>query len=247
MRPGAQQLVGSAAGPPPDGPMAHKTKAWYNANLPKGEIQERLLYEADGTFVIRDSNSAPGAFAFSCVQNGKIGHRIIEPVADGFRFKSYDQSFPTLAALVTHHSKVLASGLKVKLIDPRPFGMVQANFEQRQAEASSGGGGGDTGGGGGSILNEHTWNCMTLDRASALKRLEGKPAGAFVVRPSDKAHCAISMNKPGGGQFHQHIESVAGGLRLKGGATSVHADLHAFVTFYAKAGCPDLPCPFIDI
>ena len=43
------------------------------------------------------------------------------------------------------------------------------------------------------------------------------------------------------GRYHQHIESVPGGIQLKKSTVS-HVDLHAFVKHYSQASQSDLPC-----
>jgi hypothetical protein len=85
------------------------------------------------------------------------------------------------------------------------------------------------------------WDCMMDDKATALAKIKGKGAGAFVLRPSDKAFAAISVVKPDGSMFHQHIEDVGGGrLRMKK-STAEHTDMAAFVLHYSQPSQADLP------
>jgi tensin len=84
-----------------------------------------------GTFVVRDSNSFPGAFGLALkvsqapagVQPGDgtelVRHFLIEPSAKGVRLKgcSNEPVFGTLAALIYQHS-ITPSALPAKLILP---------------------------------------------------------------------------------------------------------------------------------
>ena len=85
---------------------------------------------------------------------------------------------------------------------------------------------------------------MLLTKEQALAKIKGRAAGSFVIRSSDKSYAALSMIKPDGSQFHQHILEVAGGLQVKK-TTSVHADLAALVLHFSSPSQSDLPCPLI--
>lgn len=89
------------------------------------------------------------------------------------------------------------------------------------------------------------WDCTMLSKADALARLEGRPAGSFVIRASGKPHAraAISMIRPDGTQFHQHIVESGGKLMLKGGAGPGHKTLGAFVLHHTSPAQTGLPCP----
>lgn len=90
------------------------------------------------------------------------------------------------------------------------------------------------------------WHCLTNTKEQALAKIKGKPPGAFVIRPSDKAYAAISMVKPDGTSiFQQHIEESPQGLCLKASCINT-ADLNAFVAHYCSGAQTDLPCPLID-
>lgn len=89
------------------------------------------------------------------------------------------------------------------------------------------------------------WDCTKLPKADALARLEGRPTGSFVIRASGKPNvrAAISLIRPDGSQFHQHIVESGGKLWLKGGAGPGHKTFGALVLHYASPAQTGLPCP----
>jgi len=90
------------------------------------------------------------------------------------------------------------------------------------------------------------WDCLLLTKQEALAKISGKPQGAFVIRPSDKAYAAMSMVKPDGSQYNQHIEELGNGnLRLKTSAAE-HATLADLVVHYASPSQSDLPCSLVE-
>ncbi len=84
------------------------------------------------------------------------------------------------------------------------------------------------------------WNGLDLSRDDALARIAGAGPGAFVLRPSDKAFCALSLVKKDGSQWHQHIDALPAGLQIKK-TSAVHADLFALVDYYSDPAQRDLP------
>eukprot|EP00729_Bicosta_minor_P015862 gene15862-6966_t len=75
------------------------------------------------------------------------------------------------------------------------------------------------------------WDCRNISKEEALERLVGKPV-------------ALSMLKDGG-QFHQQIEQVAEGIRIKK-TDKTFPNLAAFVAFYSTPSQTVLPTPLVD-
>lgn len=110
------------------------SKYWYKPNITREEAIEILKDKPPGTFVVRDSNSFPGAFGLALkvatpppgVQtksNGEgaelVRHFLIEPTAKGVKLKGCNNEpvFGSLAALVYQHS-ITPLSLPSKLILP---------------------------------------------------------------------------------------------------------------------------------
>lgn len=224
------------------GPNDHVKMEWYQQFLSKGNLAPLLEGEQDGTFVVRDSSSNPGSFAFSYITGGKVQHKLIEKFGEGVGLKGSSQSFPNLATLIDFHVKNSSPALKSRLRYP-PEGY---------ANKIKGGGSGGGGGGGdapaassvpSSSGGDDHWDVRRLTKDQALAKLAGKPQGSFVIRSSDKAYAALSLVKPDGNMFHQHIDELPGqGLRLKK-TDSIHADLNAFVAYFSSPQQEGLVCP----
>lgn len=200
---------------------------WYIPNLQKNEISGHLQGKSNGEFVVRDSASSPGSYAFSYQYNGKVLHNLINPNGGGYSIKGSDQQFPTVMATIDHYANNASPPMKCKLAYP---GAIQVG----------GSSGSDSYGG-------PAWDCLLLTKQEALAKIAGKPQGSFVIRPSDKAYAAMSMVKPDGSQFHQHIEELGNGkLRLKK-STVEHASLADFVIHFSSPSQSDLPCNLVEI
>eukprot|EP00054_Salpingoeca_dolichothecata_P003772 m.28395 g.28395 ORF g.28395 m.28395 type:complete len:568 (+) comp14131_c0_seq1:36-1739(+) len=208
---------------------------WYFPDMGKETLVAQIEFEPNGAFAIRDSRSEKGCFALSYVYKGKVLHKLIEPTSSGLRFRLADKFFGSLEELVQHYAANSSSDIKCQLIPPRDPSVVkstrEAALQQKQAARMSKHGG-----------TMEPWDCMHMSKDQALAQLQGKPPGTFVIRPSDKAYAALSMNGPSG-QFHMHIESVAGGLRLKKASAGTHADLQALIAHYCTPAQAELPCP----
>jgi len=225
-----------AAAPPPaaaasggGGGGDFQNEYWYDQALAKGDIAGRLQGWPNGTFVVRDSASSPGSFGLSYMFNGSVAGKLIQPSGDGgFQLKGAPKAFPTMAACMDYYVNNSSGALKCKLVYPSQ-GSPPAQAAPPPAAAGM-----------------PVWNCLTNTKEQALAKIKGKPAGAFVIRPSDKAFAAISMVKVDGtSMFHQHIEEGPQGLCLK--KSTMHtADLDAFVAHYCSGAQTDLPCPLID-
>jgi len=209
----------------------HTNEEWYIPNLQKNEISGHLQGKSNGAFVVRDSASSPGSFAFSYQYNGKVLHNLINPNGSGYSIKGSDQQFPSVMATIDYYASNASAPMKCKLAYP---GALQIGGD--------GGGGASSDGYGGPA-----WDCLLLTKPEALAKIAGKPQGSFVIRPSDKAYAAMSMIKPDGSQFHQHIEELGNGkLRLKK-STVEHASLADFVVHFSSSSQSDLPCHLVEI
>ena len=82
------------------GPTDHELEAWYDKTLAKAKIHSLLEPLPNGNFVIRDSNTNPGCYAFSMVCNGKVQSKLIEKDGGGLHFKSSTDVFPNLCGII---------------------------------------------------------------------------------------------------------------------------------------------------
>ena len=91
------------------------------------------------------------------------------------------------------------------------------------------------------------WNCMSLSKAAATARLADEPTGSFVIRSSNKTFAALTVVKPDGTLYHQHIAKTAVGLfkLAKPTIMSSHPTLAALVEHYADPAQIDLPCALV--
>eukprot|EP00041_Stephanoeca_diplocostata_P018326 m.383085 g.383085 ORF g.383085 m.383085 type:complete len:568 (+) comp20980_c1_seq3:321-2024(+) len=217
----------------------HQDAPWYDENLVKGKIKDVLEAEGEGAFVLRDSSSNPGCFAFSYLAAGKVQHKLIEEDDGGFYFRGSEDRFSNLSCLVTFYTHDQGGILKVKL--KLPTHREKTPVRRASLSESSGPALPAKSQAPGLDLETAAWNCLQLGRDAALAKISGAAPGSFVIRPSDKAYAAISVIKPDGSMYHQHIEAVDGGLQMKKSAV-VHADLVALVQYYASASQKDIPC-----
>ncbi|XP_052237835.1 tensin-3-like [Dreissena polymorpha] len=111
------------------------SKFWYKPNITREEAIMMLKDKAPGTFVVRDSNSFPGAFGLALkvatlppnVQTKPtsdpmadlVRHFLIEPTSKGVRLRgcSNEPVFGSLASLVYQHS-ITPLALPCKLVLP---------------------------------------------------------------------------------------------------------------------------------
>ncbi|BFZ22154.1 hypothetical protein BsWGS_25192 [Bradybaena similaris] len=111
------------------------SKYWYKPNISREEAIQMLKDKQPGTFVIRDSNSFPGAFGLALKvatlppnvqakpsgdpQADLVRHFLIEPTPKGVRLRgcSNEPVFGSLAALVYQHS-ITPLALPCKLVLP---------------------------------------------------------------------------------------------------------------------------------
>uniref|UniRef100_A0A915PG79 SH2 domain-containing protein n=1 Tax=Meloidogyne floridensis TaxID=298350 RepID=A0A915PG79_9BILA len=110
------------------------SRFWYKPKISREEAISMLKNKPPGTFVVRDSNSFPGAFGLAlkvaqppagnisfCLADGSelVRHFLIEPSPKGVRLKgcSNEPVFGTLAALVYQHS-ITPLALPCRLILP---------------------------------------------------------------------------------------------------------------------------------
>ncbi|KAI5743355.1 hypothetical protein M8J77_017223 [Diaphorina citri] len=115
-----------------------KSKFWYKPTISREEAIAMLRDRPPGTFVVRDSNSFPGAFGLALKvatppagatnktndpSNELVRHFLIEPTPRGVRLKgcSNEPVFSSLSALVYQHSVLpLALPCRLSLPDSEP-------------------------------------------------------------------------------------------------------------------------------
>ncbi|MFH4975143.1 hypothetical protein AB6A40_001852 [Gnathostoma spinigerum] len=107
------------------------SKYWYKPKITREEAINMLRDKEPGTFVVRDSNSFPGAFGLALkvatpppgvtIGDGTelVRHFLIEPSSKGVKLKGCNNEpvFGTLSALVYQHS-ITALALPTKLLLP---------------------------------------------------------------------------------------------------------------------------------
>lgn len=121
---------------------------WYKPTISREEAIRVLRNSPPGTFVVRDSNSFPGAFGLalkvatvpSNVQNRSpnsdelIRHFLIEPTSGGVRLRgcANEPVFSSLSALVYQHS-IMQMALPCRLVLPEgDIKMTEANSNPAQ-------------------------------------------------------------------------------------------------------------------
>ncbi|KAL0119072.1 hypothetical protein PUN28_009594 [Cardiocondyla obscurior] len=112
------------------------SKIWYKPNISREQAISMLKDASPGTFVVRDSNSFPGAFGLALKvatpppgapssprdpSSELVRHFLIEPTSRGVRLKgcANEPVFSSLSALVYQHS-LMAMALPCQLLLPEP-------------------------------------------------------------------------------------------------------------------------------
>ena len=92
---------------------------WYHGNITRAEAEFTLSSEVNGSFLVRNSESKPGKYAFSFRNDGSTEHYVIniDHLTRQCYFKTPALSFQGLPELVEHHSKN-ADGLATTLRYP---------------------------------------------------------------------------------------------------------------------------------
>ncbi len=110
-------------------------RLWYRPDITREEAIAALRHAHPGTFVVRDSNSFPGAFGLalkvavppvaangnsSSSESDLVRHFLIEPTSKGVRLKGYvnEPVFASLSALVYQHT-LTQLALPERLMLPR--------------------------------------------------------------------------------------------------------------------------------
>lgn len=92
-----------------------------------------LLQQEEGAFIVRDSNSFPGAFGLAVRASGGVRHFLIEPTAKGVRLRGCPDEpvFSTLSALVYQHTVTpLALPAALKLPDRYFFNTMKNTLKK---------------------------------------------------------------------------------------------------------------------
>ncbi|XP_012541870.2 tensin-3 isoform X11 [Monomorium pharaonis] len=118
------------------------SKIWYKPNISREQAISMLKDATPGTFVVRDSNSFPGAFGLALKvatpppgapssprdpSSELVRHFLIEPTSRGVRLKgcANEPVFSSLSALVYQHS-LMAMALPCQLLLPEPEAAARA-------------------------------------------------------------------------------------------------------------------------
>ncbi|XP_049864999.1 tensin isoform X2 [Pectinophora gossypiella] len=109
---------------------------WYKPNISRDDAVAALQPLEEGAFIVRDSNSFPGAFGLA-VRAGPAGgvrHFLVEPTAKGVRLRGCPDEpvFSSLSALVYQHTVTpLALPVPLRLPDRDPWTGGTANAAAR--------------------------------------------------------------------------------------------------------------------
>ena len=112
-----------------------RNRFWYRPTISREEAISVLRAQPPGTFIVRDSNSFPGAFGLALKvstlpQNSNrsgsdpnselVRHFLIEPTSKGVKLKGYPNEpvFASLSALIYQHT-ITALALPAKLVLPQ--------------------------------------------------------------------------------------------------------------------------------
>ena len=95
--------------------------SWFHGKISRTEAINLLQGKANGTFLVRESESFPGQYAVSLYCDGCCHYRIFtnSNKTEYFISKSNDKRFDSLSKLINHHSKS-SDGLKIPLQYPLP-------------------------------------------------------------------------------------------------------------------------------
>ncbi|KAJ0181854.1 hypothetical protein K1T71_002576 [Dendrolimus kikuchii] len=109
---------------------------WYKPNISRDDAVTALQQLEEGAFIVRDSNSFPGAFGLAVRAGGAGGvrHFLIEPTARGVRLRGCPDEpvFSSLSALVYQHTVTpLALPVPLRLPDRDPWTGGSANAAAR--------------------------------------------------------------------------------------------------------------------
>ncbi|XP_061378898.1 tensin-1 isoform X3 [Danaus plexippus] len=97
---------------------------WYKPNISRDDAVTALQQLEEGAFIVRDSNSFPGAFGLAVRAGTGVRHFLIEPTARGVRLRGCPDEpvFGSLSALVYQHTVTpLALPVPLKLPDRDPW------------------------------------------------------------------------------------------------------------------------------
>ena len=127
-----------------------RNRFWYRPTISREEAISLLRTQSPGTFIVRDSNSFPGAFGLALKvstlpqnsnRNGSdpstdlVRHFLIEPTSKGVKLKGYPNEpvFASLSALIYQHT-ITALALPAKLVLPQ-YDLGGDNTEHSSASA----------------------------------------------------------------------------------------------------------------
>ncbi|XP_048483378.1 tensin-2 isoform X2 [Plutella xylostella] len=97
---------------------------WYKPSINRDDAISALQNLEEGSFIVRDSNSFPGAFGLAVRASGGVRHFLIEPTSKGVRLRGCPDEpvFGSLSALVYQHTVTpLALPVPLRLPDRDPW------------------------------------------------------------------------------------------------------------------------------
>ncbi|XP_041979753.1 tensin-2-like isoform X3 [Aricia agestis] len=97
---------------------------WYKPNISRDDAVAALQQLEEGAFIVRDSNSFPGAFGLAVRAGGGVRHFLVEPAARGVRLRGCPDEpvFSSLSALVYQHTVTpLALPVPLRLPERDPW------------------------------------------------------------------------------------------------------------------------------
>ncbi|XP_067934783.1 tensin-1-like isoform X3 [Watersipora subatra] len=132
------------------------SKYWYKSNITRDEVISLLKNSSPGTFIVRDSNSFPGAFGLAVKVHQLPGNvqvkpgadpaaeyvrfYLIEPTPKGVKLKGCPNEpvFPSLASLIYQHTITpLALPCKLSLPDPDQYQLNKQSPDEPDGPALS--------------------------------------------------------------------------------------------------------------
>ncbi|KAJ3597022.1 hypothetical protein NHX12_003422 [Muraenolepis orangiensis] len=121
----------------------HCSEAWFHGHMQEGtQAAEKLLYEsggADGTFLVRKSNTNLTGFTLSFRRSGRVQHcRISSRIEDGRTYYCLTNSllFPSLYELIQHYrsSPLRCQDFELRLTDAVPQQDPHLHQGQREGD-----------------------------------------------------------------------------------------------------------------
>ena len=78
---------------------------WYHGEVSRGEAEQLLSDKPYDCFLIRQSQTQPGAYTISLRHEGEVKHFLIDRSAGQYEVRGTSHPFPNLPFLVQHYSE----------------------------------------------------------------------------------------------------------------------------------------------